>query len=376
MGKKILIIGGAGFIGSHLVDELLVKGYEVTVYDNLDHQVHGKIQKPPEYLSKDIEFIKADIRNRENLLSALEDIDIIYHLAAKVGIGQSMYQIDSYIDVNTHGTAILLDILVNERNNVKKLVIASSNSTYGEGRYFCANCGKINPKIRSLAQFEARDWDLNCHICGEKVKPIPTDEEKPQDCKSIYALSKLDQEKMCLLIGETYGINTTALRFFNVYGSRQALSNPYTGVCAIFSTSLLCGNSPLIYEDGNQSRDFVHVKDICQALILSIEKPQSKNEIFNVGTGKPTTIKEVAIILGKFINPDIVPQITNQYRPGDVRHCFADISRISSKLGYKPKYSFEKGMGELIEWVKSQQGKVNDKISLANQELKQKGLLK
>ena len=376
MSQKILVIGGAGFIGSHLVDSLLALNNDIVVYDNLEPQVHGERSETPDYLAKNIEFIKEDVRNNNAFYNALKDVDVVYHLAAKVGIGQSMYQIEDFVDVNTLGTAKLLDILVNKNNSVKKLIIASSNSTYGEGRYICDNCNKVNPQIRKSDQLEKGDWQLNCPICNNKVKPIATDENKPQECTSIYALTKKEQEKMCLMIGETYGINTTALRFFNVYGSRQALSNPYTGVCAIFSTNILCGNPPIIYEDGNQTRDFVHVKDICQALILSLENQHARNEVFNVGTGIPTTIKKMAELLADNINPKMKPFITNKFRPGDIRHCYADITRIKSKLGYEPIISIDVGIKELIEWVKMNQDNVEDKTILANEELKNRGLLK
>ena len=375
MSKKILITGGAGFIGSHLVDKLLTKNHQVIVYDVLEPQVHGKREAPPEYLAKNVKFVQKDIRDEKSLTMCLEDVDVVFHLAAMVGVGQSMYQIDKYVDVNVLGTARLLDVLINKPNNVKKLVVASSMSTYGEGKYLCEDCGVIAPKLRDEAQLENKDWELNCPKCGKKATPTNTDEDKPQECTSIYALTKKEQEKMSLMIGETYGIDTTALRLFNVYGSRQALSNPYTGVCAIFSSNLLCGNQPTIYEDGNQTRDFIHIKDICQALILSMEKSQAKNEIFNVGTGIPISIKEIADKLSQFINPKITPIITSRFRSGDVRHCFSDISKISSKLGFKPKYRFEEGLNELVEWVKSQQGQVKDGTSLANQELREKGLL-
>lgn len=373
---KILVIGGAGFIGSHLVDDLLALKHEVIVYDNLEPQVHGNISNPPKYLASNIEFIQKDIRDKNSLLDILKDVEVIYQLAAMVGVGQSMYQIDKYVDVNVIGTARLLDLIVNKPNDVQKLIIASSMSTYGEGSYICEKCGKVNPKLRDLSQLEQKDWELNCPLCGKKVKPMPTQEDKPQNCTSIYALTKKEQEKICLLIGDTYGINTTALRLFNVYGSRQALSNPYTGVCAIFSTNLLCGNRPIIYEDGNQSRDFVHVKDVCQALILSMEKNQAKNNVFNVGTGEPITIMKIAKILAEHINPNLSPIITNKFRFGDIRHCFSDLSKISTKLGYKPKYSFKTGVKELIEWVELQQGNVIDKQSIADIELKKYGLLK
>jgi dTDP-L-rhamnose 4-epimerase len=293
-----------------------------------------------------------------------------------VGVGQSMYQIDKYVDVNILGTARFLDLLVNEDHEVKKVVVASSMSTYGEGAYECDTCGMVFPSLRSVEQLQKNDWEMKCPNCGKNVKSVPTNEEKPQDCTSIYALTKKEQEKMSLLIGETYGIDTTALRLFNVYGSRQALSNPYTGVCAIFSSSLLNGNSPTIFEDGNQMRDFVHVRDICDAFALSMDKPAARNEVFNVGTGNAISINKVAETLAKYINPSIKPIITKKFRPGDVRHCYSDISKISRKLDFKPKYTFDDGMKELVEWVKSQKGKVEDKSNLAKKELEQKGLLK
>ncbi|MFX1276305.1 MAG: GDP-mannose 4,6-dehydratase [Promethearchaeota archaeon] len=373
---KILILGGAGFIGSHLVDELIKRDHEITVYDNLEPQVHGILNKPPDYLAKNIKFIRDDILNTDSLIQSLKDIEIVYHLAAMVGVGQSMYQIEKYVEINTLGTAKLLDILINKENDVKKLIVASSMSTYGEGGYICDHCNQVNPDLRGIDQLNEGFWEIKCPNCGKILNPIPTNEEKPQNCTSIYALTKKEQEKMCMLIGETYGLDTTALRFFNVYGSRQSLSNPYTGVCAIFSSSLLNQNSPRIYEDGYQSRDFVHVKDVCQALILSMDKNQAKNEVFNVGTGRQITINQVAEVLTKNINSKIKPNITSKYRAGDIRHCFADISKISSKLGYKPKYTFEEGMKELIEWVKVQQGRVIDNSNLADEILIKSGLIK
>ncbi|MGQ4876484.1 MAG: SDR family NAD(P)-dependent oxidoreductase [Promethearchaeia archaeon] len=376
MSKNILVIGGAGFIGSHLVDNLIERKHDVIVFDNLETQVHGNLDKAPDYLNKKAIFHKRDLRDKKAIEELVKGVDVIFHMAAMVGVAQSMYQIEKYYDVNVLGTAKLLDFLIHSEHDVKKLIVASSMSTYGEGSYLCENCGKINPKLRDFQQLQNRDWELDCPICGKKIKPIPTDEEKEQTCSSIYALTKKEQEKMCMLIGEVYGINTTALRFFNVYGSRQSLLNPYTGVCAIFSSNLLNGNPPRIYEDGEQTRDFVHVKDVCNALILSMEKEEARNEVFNVGTGIPVSIKRVAETLRNYINPNIKPIITNQFRPGDVRHCFADISKIKRKLGYKPQYNFEEGMKELIEWVKSQKGKVKDKSDLANKELKEKGLIK
>lgn len=365
----ILVTGGAGFVGSHLVDKLLNKGHKVIVYDNLDSQVHKKF---PDYLSEEVKYLIEDVRNKKQLSAAVRKADVVYHLAAKVGVGQSMYEIGSYIDVNTKGTAFLLDILVNEQTNVKKLIVASSMSTYGEGAYACSYCGRVNPDVRSDKQLKKHNWELYCPKCKRILEPIPTTEHKYQDCTSIYALSKKQQEKMCLLIGEHYNIPTTAFRFFNIYGSRQALSNPYTGACAIFSTSLLCGNSPIIFEDGLQTRDFVHVDDICQALLLSLEKDMTG--VFNVGTGNPITIKKVAEVLSKEINPNISPIVTNKFRSGDIRHCYADISKIKS-FGYKPKIKFEEGVNEFVDWVKKQK-EVEDKSKKAIKELESKGILK
>lgn len=375
MSRSILITGGAGFIGSHLADFLLEKGYEIIVFDDLEEQVHGKKNKYPDYLNENITFIKGNVLDYDLFYSVIKNVDVIYHLAAAVGVGQSMYQISKYISTNTLGIANLFDILVNKEHNVKKLIVASSNTIYGEGKYKCESCGYIYPKFRNKEDLEKGIWEFKCKNCGKQLISMPSDEETPLNSTSIYAMSKEHQEKISLLIGETYGIDTTVLRFFLVYGSRQALSNPYTGVLAIFCTNLLCGNPPLIFEDGLQTRDFVNVKDICQASLLAMEKPQAKCEIFNVGTGTPLTIKKIADTLVAKINPELKPIIMNKYRAADIRHCYADISKIKQKLGYQPKISFEDGIEELIRWVKSQVGKVEDKSRKALEELKNKGLI-
>jgi dTDP-L-rhamnose 4-epimerase len=373
--KKVLITGGAGFIGSHLADKLIGEGHSVTVYDILDPQVHPD-QKKPVYLNPNIDFIQADVRNIEKMEEVLKDIEVVYHLAAAVGVGQSMYQIDRFLDVNSGGTAKLLDFLVNKSHSVKKVIVASSNTIYGEGKCDCDHCKAIiKPQIRSKQQLEKNDWELHCPICNNYLIPKATDENTAPDCTSIYAMSKKNQEDMVLMIGKTYGLDTTAFRFFLVYGSRQALTNPYTGVCAIFSTNLLNGNPPLIYEDGNQSRDFVHVKDICQGLYLGMIRPEAKHEVFNIGSGEQITITDVARSVAKHINPEIKPQITQKFRPGDIRHCYADISKISQKLGYTPKYSFQDGIKEVISWVKSIGTPIKDRTAEANKELQEKGLL-
>ncbi|MFX1303240.1 MAG: GDP-mannose 4,6-dehydratase [Promethearchaeota archaeon] len=377
MTKKVLVTGGAGFIGSHLVDKLIdQKGYEVSILDILEEQVHGNVNHPPDYLNKNSKFFLGSVTDYKKLEHLVGENDIIFHLAAIVGVSQSMYQVEKYIENNILGLANLLDILVNSKHNVKKVVIASSNTVYGEGRAQCNTCGVVFPRVRLQDQLERKDWELDCPYCRSKVKPLLTDENSPCNPSSIYAFSKQAQEKMSLMIGNTYGINTTVLRFFLVYGTRQALSNPYTGVCAIFSTKALYGKPPIIFEDGMQSRDFVNVKDVCQALILAMEKNAANGEIFNVGTGIPVTIKEVADLITEKINPELKPVYNQQYRIGDIRHSVADISKIKNKLGYSPTLTFKEGIDDLINWIKTQKNDIQKPSQKAIQELKEKGLLK
>lgn len=374
MGERVLVTGGAGFIGSHLVDTLFEKGYFVRVYDNLEPQVHGKSQNIPDYFNKEVELIKGDVRDREKLKKAINNIDVVFHLAASVGVAQSMYEIAKYTESNTMGGATLLDLIANEKHNIRKVVVASSMSVYGEGAYSCNNCGKAYPKIRSLEQFKRNDWEMKCPNCNVDVKPIPTDEDKPLFPTSIYAVSKRDHEEMFLIIGKAYQIPTVALRFFNVYGPRQALSNPYTGVAAIFSSRIINNNPPIIFEDGNQARDFVHVSDIVQACILAIEKSEGDYQVFNVGTGRKLSVLDVANVLMDKLSFKGEPQIVNRFREGDIRHCYADISLIEKVLGYGPKVKFEDGIIDLVNWVKLQ--KAEDKVNFAIDILDKKGLTK
>ena len=344
---KILVTGGAGFIGSHIVDELIKQGHYVRILDNLEPQVHNQV---PVYLNKDAEFIKGDVRDAPAIEEAIQDIDVIFHEAAMVGVGQSMYQIDKYVDVNTYGTAKLLELLVNKEHDVKKLIVASSMSIYGEGAHLCEDCGIVYPSLRSEQQLKRRDWVAKCPNCGKDVKMAPTKETKPLQPTSIYAISKKDQEEMSLAIGRSYGIPTVALRYFNAFGPRQALSNPYTGVCAIFSARIKNDNPPMIFEDGLQSRDFISVHDIANANILAMKSSNADYEVFNVGTGMPTSILDIAQTLATLYNKDIRSKIAGKYRAGDIRHCFADISKIKDKLGFRPKVSFKDGMEELVTW--------------------------
>lgn len=376
MSERILVTGGAGFIGSHLVDALLQAGHYVRVFDNLEPQVHGGLREQgrwPDYVSGECEKILGDVRDRDALKRAVDGIDVILHHAAAVGVGQSMYEVRRYVDVNTLGTATLLDILANDEHRVRKLIVASSMSIYGEGAYECVRHGAVFPRLRPGEQLARREWEMLCPQCGQVVKPIPTSEEKPLFSTSIYALSKKDQEEMCLCVGRAYGIPTVALRYFNVYGARQALSNPYTGVAAIFSARLLNDNPPLIFEDGLQSRDFVHVSDIVQANLLAMQNAAADYDCFNVGVGRPITILQVAQVLGQALGKAIRPAVVNKFREGDIRHCLSDISKARRVLGYSPRVSFEDGMRELAAWVRQQQAE--DRVALAAGELEKRKLV-
>ena len=368
--SKVLVTGGAGFIGSHLVDKLVAMGDEVVVIDSLDEQVHTK---KPDYLNPKAHYLFEDIRDESVLAKTIEGVKVIFHEAATVGIGQSMYQVKKYVDVNTMATAKLLDILVTKEHEVKKLIVASSMSIYGEGAYECEDCGVMYPELRTEEQLKQREWDMKCPKCGKNVNPIQTNENKPVHPTSIYAITKKDQEEMCLTVGRAYGIPTVALRYFNVYGPRQSLNNPYTGVCAIFSARIKNENPPLIFEDGLQSRDFVSVHDIVEANLLAMKSSNANYEVFNVGTGKAINILEIVRTLIKLYKKKLKPEITNKFRAGDIRHCFADISKIKSKIGYKPKVEFEDGMNDLVAWGEKEEAQ--DKFEVAHEELLKRGLV-
>jgi dTDP-L-rhamnose 4-epimerase len=378
MKKRVLITGGAGFIGSHLVDKLLEhKSYEVSIFDNLEEQVHGKNKNPPSYINKEAEFFLGSVTDYNKFKDLVKEHEIIIHFASMVGVGQSMYQIKKYIDNNILGLANLLDILVNSEHNIEKVLIASSNTVYGESKSYCDKCGVVYPNLRDQNQLMEKKWELICPNCeANNAKPLLTDEDSKLNPSSIYAFSKLAQEKMSLMISKTYGINITVLRFFLVYGTRQSLSNPYTGICGIFINRVINGKPPIIFEDGHQTRDFVNVSDICQASILALDKNVSNGEIFNVGTGIPTSIKDVAEIITNKVNPDLKPIYTNEYRIGDIRHCVADISKIKTILGYSPTTDFKEGIEEVINWIKLGKSNVPLPSKKAIQELKEKGLLK
>jgi dTDP-L-rhamnose 4-epimerase len=367
--SKILVTGGAGFVGSHLVDALLERGHDVRIYDNLTPQVHSS--GIPGYLSTDAEFVRGDMLDLDRLRSAVRGVDVVFHLAAAVGVGQSMYEISHYMAANTLGTANLLQALLETKANLRKLIVASSMSIYGEGKYACSECGEAAPGPRRPIQLACKQWEALCPGCHRELTPVATDESKPLQCTSIYALSKKDQEEMVLLFGRTYGIPAVALRYFNIYGTRQALSNPYTGVAAIFASRLLNGRAPMIFEDGCQARDFVSVDDVVRANLLAMEKP-ADGVALNVGSGEPVTVRQVAHVLGECMGNSIPAEITGKYRAGDVRHCFADITAAGRILGYQPKVRFVEGFRELAEWLGQQSAE--DRAAKARQELEMYGL--
>jgi len=372
--KEILVTGGAGFIGSHLVRELLKRKYKVRVLDCLDPQVHGRVRGRPANMPTEVKFFKGDVTNPRDVEKALNGVDAVFHLAAAVGVGQSMYKIVHYVKTNTLGGAVMLEGIVRHRAQLKKVVVASSMSIYGEGRYECQRCGAVSPQLREEEQMKENKWELFCPHCQAILTPAATNEEKPLFPTSIYAVTKRDHEECFLSVGRAYAVPTAALRFFNVYGPEQALSNPYTGVAAIFSSRLLNGNSPLVFEDGHQSRDFIHVSDIVAGCILALEHESSAGEVFNVGTGKSTSILQLADLIARHLKLDIHPTILNKFRAGDVRHCYSDISKIQKKLGYEPRIPLEKGVEDLVEWVRVQTA--SDKVDTAVKELHKMNLVK
>jgi dTDP-L-rhamnose 4-epimerase len=375
--KKVLVTGGAGFIGSHVVDLLVAKGYFVRIYDNLDPQVHGENAEIKDYTkihleSNKAEFIKGDVKDYETLKKYCLDVDYIIHLAAAVGVGQSMYKIKYYVDTNCSGTGNLLDILINNENSLKKIIVASSMSIYGEGSYYCNEHKEQYIEQRNIKDLKNADFEVKCPICNKNMKEIGVKESKKLCPTSVYAVTKKDQEELVMSISKAYKLPAVALRFFNVYGKRQSLSNPYTGAMAIFSSAYLNSVSPIIYEDGFQSRDFIHVKDLSRAIVMCLENEKADYEIFNVGSGENRSIKEIAEILSEKINPKIKPIITKKFRAGDIRHCFSDSSKIKEKINFKTEISLEEGILELTEWVKLQ--KVENKLKEAIKEIEEKHL--
>jgi dTDP-L-rhamnose 4-epimerase len=364
---RVLVTGGAGFIGSHLVDRLLASGHEVRV---LDPQVHDGV---PAYLTRDAELVAGDVRDRDAVRRSLLDVDRLVHLAAAVGVGQSMYEIEHYTSVNAIGAAVVLEEAIAVRDRLEKAVVASSMSIYGEGLYRCPEEGtEVAPVPRPTEQLAERSWELRCPSCGSVLEPLPTPESKPLQPTSVYAIGKRDHEEMFLACGRAYGIPVTALRFFNVYGPRQALSNPYTGVAAIFASRLLNGRPPVVFEDGLQSRDFIHVGDIASGIEAALEPSAADGEALNLGTGRSISVLDVAGALAAGLGVDLEPDIRNAYRAGDIRHCFGSIERAQALLAFAPSVKFEDGMRELAEWLSSQEAV--DRVDTATAALETRGL--
>jgi dTDP-L-rhamnose 4-epimerase len=367
---RVLITGGAGFIGSHTSDVLLDAGYEVRLLDNLTPQVHGTSRQPPAYLNPEADLIVGDVTDPAALDRALRGVDLVLHLASAVGVGQSMYDMVAYVQNNEVGTATLLEALA--KRPVARLVVASSMSVYGEGLCRDESNGLISPAERSTQQLRSARWELEGDN-GKPLTPVPTPESKQPSLSSVYALNKYAQERLCLMVGKSYGIPAAALRFFNVYGPRQALSNPYTGVLAIFAARLLNGRSPMVFEDGRQRRDFVHVLDVAHACRLALES-KVDGEVFNIGSGQSRTILSVANDLAQVMERrDLKPQITGKYRAGDIRHCFADIEKSRSVLNFAPRVEFARGLEELAEYLAGQIA--DDQVERATKELESRGLV-
>jgi dTDP-L-rhamnose 4-epimerase len=368
---RILVTGGAGFIGSHLADLLLEQGHEVVAFDSLEEQVHpGRLR--PGYLSDGVELIVGDVRDREAVVSAIRNVDVVFHLAAAVGVGQSMYELERYTSVNSLGTASLLQAIVDTRRDLAKLIVASSMSIYGEGLYRCDLHGEVAPGLRSEKQLARREWEPKCPVCGSAVSPLPTPESKPLIPTSLYAITKRDQEEMCLTTASAYRFASIAVRFFNVYGTRQALSNPYTGVAAIFASRLLNGNPPIVFEDGRQTRDFTHVSDIVRACAALLNTDAADGLALNVGRGDPVSVVTIAQTLATGLGVDVEPEVLGRYRAGDIRHCFADVTRQRELLGFQPLIELRQGLEELAGWLETQTA--DDYVDEATGILQSRGL--
>jgi dTDP-L-rhamnose 4-epimerase len=366
----ILITGGAGFIGRYVARALLARGHKVRVLDSMIEQVHGTRARP-DGLDADADVVIGDVRDETALLKALKGVDKVVHLAAEVGVGQSMYAVDRYVSVNDYGTAVLFQQLID--NPVKRVVVASSMSIYGEGLYRTVDGETAEEVVRQPRAGEGTPWDP-LDRDGRPLVPVPTPEWKRPSLASVYALTKYVQERLTLTLAPPYGMEGVALRLWNVYGPGQALSNPYTGVLAIFSSRIHNGQPPMIFEDGHQRRDFVHVEDVAQAFVLALEHEKAPGEVFNVGSGEDRSVRDVAALLAEAMDrPDIEPEITGKARIGDIRHCIADIGKIRRELGFVPRRDFSEGLAELADWVARQEA--DDRVHEARKELEMRGLV-
>ncbi len=376
MQSTVLVTGGAGFIGSHLVDELVQRGARVRVLDNLDPQVHGHGARVPSLIHDHVDagrvdFIRGDVADPDAVAGALEDVDTVFHHAAAVGVGQSMYQVAHYVRANSLGGAVLLEAILEQRDRVRRVVVASSMSIYGEGQYRCQEHGVVAPPLRGAEQLSTGDYRMHCTRCGRVVEPLPTPESKPLQPTSVYAVTKRDHEELFLSVGNAYDIPTVALRYFNVYGPRQSLNNPYTGVAAIFASRLLNRRPPLVFEDGRQSRDFIHVRDIVAANIRAMESDEAMGGSYNIGTGRSLSLRDMLDALREQLGgPE--PEFVGRFRQGDIRHCFADTARARKELGFEAGVTFEEGIDDLAAWARQQAAE--DRVDQAARELEDAGL--
>lgn len=373
----VLITGGAGFIGSNIALKLIKKGYGVTVLDSLSEQIHGSDPEKtsPLYLSiKDkVRFIKGDVNNRADWELALEGVDYVIHLAAETGTGQSMYEIKKYVDTNIGGTALLLDILTNAKHNVKRVVVAESRAIYGEGKYLCPKCGEVYPLERKDEDMAKGDFECKCPKCGGEVELVATTEDSAIHPSSVYGISKQVQGQLVHLVCKSIGVESVSFRYQNVYGPGQSLTNPYTGILSIFSTRIKNGNGLNIFEDGKETRDFVYIEDVVDATILGMEVPEADGHVFNIGTGVATDVHTVARTLCDKYGIHVPITVSGNYRLGDIRHNYADISLACNVLGFNPKWSFADGIEQFTKWV-NQQEVQEDNYEASIEEMKKKGL--
>ena len=369
--SAVLVTGGAGFVGSHLVDALLAEGARVRVLDNLDPLAHDS--GAARHLAPDAELIVGDLRDRAVVDRALEGVDRVFHLGGVVGNGESMVNVRRAVDSNSVGTATLLEGVIERRERIRRVVAASSMVVYGEGPYECPRHGALTPAPRTSEQLRRRQWEPSCPRCGEPLAPLPASEDAPLRPTSVYGITKRDQEELVLVLGRAYEIDAVALRYLNVYGPRQALGNPYTGVAAIFAARLLNGRRPRVFEDGGQLRDLVHVSDVVRATLAAMDAPGAPGHAINVATGRPTPIVELARRLAGFLAPELEPELSGEFRAGDIRHCLADSTRARELLGFAASCPLERGLPALAEWVANQQAE--ERGDKAAAELRRRGLL-
>ena len=369
--STVLVTGGAGFIGSHLVDALLARGERVRVLDNLDPLAHrGGV---PAHLDRAAELQVGDLCDPRAVGQALVGVDRVFHLGGVVGNGESMINVRRAVDANSAGTATLMEAVLERRDRVRRLVVASSMVVYGEGSYACSEHGHRAPALRSGEQLRRREWEPRCDRCGRELTPVATVEDAPLRPTSVYGITKRDQEELVLVLGRAYELETVALRYLNVYGPRQALGNPYTGVAAIFAARLLNGRAPLVFEDGGQIRDLVHVSDVVAGTLAAMDAPAAPTHAINIATGRRVRVVELARAIARALGSQVEPEVTGEFRAGDIRHCFADVRLASRLLGFEAGHSLERGLPELAEWVAAQQ--VEERGDEAVALLRQRGLV-